>query len=305
MLGMLKLIFLNTNRSATAQRQDWYAQIASKTLTSLFDLSEALDWFSEDMLDRNAYNYMPQSLAVGNCINPLSMVILQSLISDIQSIAADNPDFWNLTASDGATISDSIIVDIQMEIDVIIDFTKCTKQYGVLLQQFLDWLTSLSFTSKNYSNAINAENVLVMFNDDETWLKKLLDDYSQNLLTKEGLIAQMNSDRQVEMMKHVSQTMTDINQLIIVPVQGTMSTVQGQMIDGYVKALQFIAGLYVFTANDELNSYARALRIWREPSPNLEMPQVRIEFIDFRYRFVNTWFSDSIGDLFYSINVDS
>ena len=81
---------------------------------------------------------------------------------------------------------------------------------------------------------------------------------------------------QVGMMQQVETTIEDISQLLIGPIQSTLSLTQQRVTDSYVTLLQYVTRLNNLSTTDaEVNSYARGLQIWRKPLPNLELPQVR------------------------------
>jgi len=273
-LGMAEEICLNIQKSGKLEKLAWYVHIFNTTAASLEEFSEALIWYRDDIQVAVSHDYMPNILAVGNCINGLKLSALKSLSSRISQTSTEIQALHAAKKSPQSAITDLLLLEIQTRIDSMIAFTKCTDQYGIFITQYQAWLDTVTFSAKNYSRAVNAENVLVQFNDDEVWMTSLLDLYSTNNLTKQDLIREMRSGTQVKMMHHIDQVLLNINQAIIGPIQSTISLMEQQLEDTYLKVLRFVVRLYRYTQNNELNQYARSFQMWRGPLSNLELPQV-------------------------------
>lgn len=253
----------------------WYTQIFNATISALSDFDNSLLWFQNDFINSSVVqNYMNTNI-FSNCVLDMNAVDIQVLSQTLENVMSKMLNFTN-----HSTLLSSFLMlskpstDMQVAINALIGFIQCTKQYGLFLIEVQAWINSLDFTCKNFSNSINGAEMLLLFGDYESWFQSLLNSYSQNTISKSELASQICSPKQLDLMEQVAATVSDIDQLIVVPVEAAMNGVQQKITDAYVRMLQYITRFDYFISSPVIDTYARSLQIWRKPVPNLESPEV-------------------------------
>lgn len=267
-LSLSKDLFRDLHNSVNSP---WYAQTFRVTVS---ELVEFLRLLSVHVHSTNTTgNYLPQIFT-----HPPCKTYRNSIIASIPNLTSL---FDNYIGYENETVRgpfDQVIGEIDGMLMLLSNFSLCNSKYGNFLLEFRRWIDSLKFDFKEYSNSINSEQVLNLFMRIDDWLTELKRNYSQNSISKLLLAERLLSDTNVEMSQNIDEVIQDISQRIVVPLQNKITDTEESIVFMYVSFLSYLVELANYTLSSDVEDYARSLKFWRKPKPDLEVLEVSSTF---------------------------
>lgn len=256
----------------------WYAQTFRVAVSKLAEFLRVLSVHvhSTDTTGK----YLPKIFTHPSC-----QLCRNSMMGSIPNLTLL---FENFTGSENETVCgpfDKIIGEIDSMLMLLSNFSLCYSKYGNFLTEFRRWLDSLTFDFKEFSNSVNSEQVLNLFMHFDDWLTTLNRNYSQNSISKLLLAERLLSETSVEMSQSIDAVIQDISQQIVVPLQNKITATEEAIVSMYVSFLTYLVKLANYTLNGEVERYARSLKFWRKPKPDLEV----LEVVKFELSETETW----------------
>lgn len=243
----------------------WYAQIFHETVSDLVEFHNILTIHARNA--NTTDDYRPKIFTFPPCETYQSLIMAS--IPNLTILFENFTDVRN-----DSKICDTIIDEVDEMLMYLSNLSVCNFKYSSFLQEFRGWLGSLKFDFKEFSVAINSEEVLNLFMHNSDWLTALKRNYSQNAISKLTLDDRLLSGTSLDMKQKIDKVIQDINQQVVAPLQNKISTTEEDIVVMYVNFLANLVTLENYTLGSEVEEYARSLKIWRKPNPDLEVPQV-------------------------------
>lgn len=252
---------------------EWYSDVVNDTLQRLGDIARVLQTYRQNT-DGHMDAYMPKVFEVAPCKTYLDAIVGNAVLLSIQlRTLTQSKSFEKTFPCD--TCANIVLGRIDTMLLFLSNFSNCNSEYSNFLLDFRRWLGLVTFDFKEFSNSINSESVLNMFMHNEDWLSTLKKNYSRNSITKLKLAEQLTSDTSEKMSQLISNVVQDISQHIVVPLQNKITSTEESIAVMYITFLEYCVRLADYTHNRDVEKYARSLDIWRKPTPNLEVPEVK------------------------------
>ena len=197
----------------------WYQGFLNETWTCLTRMNDTLVVFAPNINPNDSY--LPKLFDHPTCNDSMN-----TLIQSVDELINDFPQLTVTFTGNQSNASNTakLFAGIDETLSVLLTVENCSIQYEKLLTDFRLWLDQLAFTAKDTGQA-KADDILVAFNDIDSWLVELRDNYSMNVIQKKDLATILLSDQTTNAVQRIDNMIQDIIQqvglgrLLWLPVQ--------------------------------------------------------------------------------------
>ena len=143
----------------------------------------------------------------------------------------------------------------------MLNMTKCVLKYSQLLNDFTAFLA----TKETIEIGLKTRNTLLYsLNDDEKWLRGLLDSYVDDRILKQDLV--LVSDRN-QLVSNIQNVNIVVDQSVITNLNSLTASITSSIASNYLAMLGYLSRLqtYVGLTDSRIENFARGFYIWRKP----------------------------------------
>lgn len=150
--------------------------------------------------------------------------------------------------------------------------TDCVTEYPTFLKQFGGRLDAVDLAVSSIDTTVASSAVKTLSQDSAT-LKKLLDNYLGNRITKRRLASEFLGDLGSSVTFHVDAAVSSIDSSVVTELTSIIASTEQKLVAAYgdlMDMLSLLQSFYLPIGSTVADYYARSLSIWKRPQPTLQ-----------------------------------